>query len=103
MTGKFADIQSLDQLCAMPEWTAETPLRVVTGWVEVLAAPDGGMVAWQEHRRTLVCVLRSEGSLLRRPGVMAPTGSQPLPLMTSVRVNARAAKVSATLFWTLQG
>ncbi len=31
MTGKWAGVTSLEQLKAMPEWTAETPLRVVTG------------------------------------------------------------------------
>ncbi len=30
--GRFANINTLDQLRAMPEWTAETPLRVVTGY-----------------------------------------------------------------------
>lgn len=33
MTGKFAGINSLDALAKMPNWTAETPLRVVTGCV----------------------------------------------------------------------
>lgn len=33
MTGKFANVNSLDELRAMPDWTKETPLRVVTGWV----------------------------------------------------------------------
>ncbi|KXZ49554.1 hypothetical protein GPECTOR_20g408 [Gonium pectorale] len=32
MTGKFAGVTSLDQLRSMPDWTAETPLRVVTGY-----------------------------------------------------------------------
>ncbi|KAG2429422.1 hypothetical protein HYH02_014077 [Chlamydomonas schloesseri] len=32
MTGKFADVTSLDKLRAMPDWTAESPLRVVTGY-----------------------------------------------------------------------
>lgn len=32
ITGKFANIGSLDQLRAMPDWTADTPLRVVTGY-----------------------------------------------------------------------
>ena len=31
-TGKFADVTSLAQLRDMPNWTAETPLRVVTGY-----------------------------------------------------------------------
>lgn len=34
MTGKFAGIDSLAELAAMPQWTAETPLRVVTGCVK---------------------------------------------------------------------
>ncbi|KAL6760653.1 ATP phosphoribosyl transferase [Haematococcus lacustris] len=32
MTGKFADIETLDQLRAMPNWSADSPLRVVTGY-----------------------------------------------------------------------
>lgn len=32
MTGKFANITSLQQLKDMGCWTAETPLRVVTGY-----------------------------------------------------------------------
>jgi ATP phosphoribosyltransferase len=31
MTGKFANISSLQQLRDMPDWSSETPLRVVTG------------------------------------------------------------------------
>lgn len=31
-TGHFANITTLDQLRAMPDWTEETPLRVVTGY-----------------------------------------------------------------------
>jgi len=31
MTGKFAGVNSLEALCSMPQWTPETPLRVVTG------------------------------------------------------------------------
>ena len=31
MTGKFAGVDSLEALCNMPHWTAESPLRVVTG------------------------------------------------------------------------
>ena len=33
MGGKFANVNSLDDLRAMPDWTEERPLRVVTGWV----------------------------------------------------------------------
>jgi len=32
MTGKYASIETLEQLKAMPDWTPETPLRVVTGY-----------------------------------------------------------------------
>mmetsp|Transcript_6000 Transcript_6000/g.15978 ORF Transcript_6000/g.15978 Transcript_6000/m.15978 type:complete len:437 (+) Transcript_6000:31-1341(+) len=32
MTGKFAGVDSLEALCSMPQWTPETPLRVVTGY-----------------------------------------------------------------------
>ena len=32
MGGKFASIDTLEQLRDMPCWTAETPLRVVTGY-----------------------------------------------------------------------
>jgi len=31
-TGRFADVNSLEDLRNMPEWSAETPLRVVTGY-----------------------------------------------------------------------
>jgi len=35
MTGKFASVNSLDQLRDMPDWTEDTPLRVVTGYHNV--------------------------------------------------------------------
>lgn len=35
MTGKYANINSLAQLRDMPDWTAETPLRVVTGYYNI--------------------------------------------------------------------
>ena len=33
--GRFADVATLDQLLAMPDWTPATPLRVVTGYHNV--------------------------------------------------------------------
>lgn len=33
MGGKFAAVESIEQLRTMPNWTRDTPLRVVTGWV----------------------------------------------------------------------
>eukprot|EP00955_Chlamydomonas_euryale_P082557 363740-Chlamydomonas_euryale.AAC.20 len=32
MGGKFANISTLDELRSMPDWTPDTPLRVVTGY-----------------------------------------------------------------------
>ncbi|KAK9826505.1 hypothetical protein WJX81_007753 [Elliptochloris bilobata] len=34
-SGKFADVNSLEELRSMPDWTAKTPLRVVTGYHNV--------------------------------------------------------------------
>lgn len=36
--GKFTDVNTLDQLLSMPDWTPETPLRVVTGYQNVAKA-----------------------------------------------------------------
>lgn len=36
--GRFADVDSLDDLLSMPDWTPETPLRVVTGYQNVARA-----------------------------------------------------------------
>lgn len=36
--GKFTDVNTLDQLLSMPDWTPETPLRVVTGYQNVARA-----------------------------------------------------------------
>ena len=36
--GRFAGIDTLDQLLSMPDWTPETPLRVVTGYQNVARA-----------------------------------------------------------------
>ena len=36
--GRFAGINTLDQLLSMPDWTPETPLRVVTGYQNVARA-----------------------------------------------------------------
>jgi hypothetical protein len=44
MTGKFASIDSLDQLRAMP-WSEDAPLRVVTGELEGQEARPSGPVA----------------------------------------------------------
>ncbi|GAX75767.1 hypothetical protein CEUSTIGMA_g3210.t1 [Chlamydomonas eustigma] len=32
MTGKYTNVNTLEQLRSMPDWTAESPLRVVTGY-----------------------------------------------------------------------
>ena len=36
--GRFTGVDSLEQLLAMPDWTPETPLRVVTGYQNVARA-----------------------------------------------------------------
>ena len=36
--GRFAGVDTLDQLLSMPDWTPETPLRVVTGYQNVARA-----------------------------------------------------------------
>ncbi|MEW5308878.1 MAG: hypothetical protein WDW38_000802 [Sanguina aurantia] len=63
LTGKFANISSLEALKAMPEWTAATPLRVVTGYFNIANRffKDNGF----EH----VVLLSADGALEASPAM----------------------------------
>ena len=43
--GKYFNINSLEELKDMPEWTADNPLRVVTGYTNLAEVQ---MQAWQQ-------------------------------------------------------
>jgi len=60
-TGRFAGVDSIDALRAMPDWTAATPLRVVTGYANV--AKDFFARAGFPH----VALLGADGALEAAP------------------------------------
>eukprot|EP00798_Chlamydomonas_sp_ICE-L_P020883 gene20883-27727_t len=91
MSGKFLNIESLDALRDMPEWTADTPLRVVTGYHNVarryfaekgfehvvLLSADGALEAAPAMGSADIILDLSEGilvanrkALLERPGLL---------------------------------
>lgn len=61
--GRFADIDSLQALKDMPEWSAETPLRVVTGYHSI--AETFFREAEFEH----VALLTADGALEAHPAM----------------------------------
>ena len=61
MGGKFADINTLDQLHSMPEWSESNPLRVVTGYQNVARK------FFQEKGFEHVVLLSADGALEAAP------------------------------------
>jgi ATP phosphoribosyltransferase len=61
MGGKFADVQTLDQLRSMSCWTETTPLRVVTGYHNVARN------FFQKHGFEHVVLLSADGALEAAP------------------------------------
>jgi len=61
MSGKFADISTLDQLRSMPEWSESNPLRVVTGYQNVARK------FFQEQGFEHVVLLSADGALEAAP------------------------------------
>ena len=63
MAGRFASINSLEQLRDMPEWTAETPLRVVTGYHNIATR------FFKEKGFKHVVMLSADGALEAAPAM----------------------------------
>ncbi|GLC36083.1 hypothetical protein PLESTB_001382400 [Pleodorina starrii] len=63
MTGKFADITSLEQLRDMPDWTPDTPLRVVTGYHNIARR------FFAKHGFKHVVLLSADGALEAAPAM----------------------------------
>lgn len=61
MGGKFANINSLDQLKGMPEWSESNPMRVVTGYQNVARK------FFQEKGFEHVVLLSADGALEAAP------------------------------------
>ncbi|KAK9858879.1 hypothetical protein WJX84_003004 [Apatococcus fuscideae] len=61
MTGRFADINTLDDLKAMPEWTETNPLRVVTGYHQLARR------FFAKHGFQHVVLLTADGALEAAP------------------------------------
>lgn len=61
MGGKFADINTLEQLRSMPEWSESSPLRVVTGYQNVARK------FFQEKGFEHVVLLSADGALEAAP------------------------------------
>ncbi|GIL55792.1 hypothetical protein Vafri_11319 [Volvox africanus] len=63
MTGKFADINNVEQLRDMPDWTPETPLRVVTGYHNIARR------FFAQHGFKHVVLLSADGALEAAPAM----------------------------------
>jgi hypothetical protein len=63
MAGRFSAIETLEQLRDMPEWTAETPLRVVTGYHNIATR------FFKEKGFKHVVMLSADGALEAAPAM----------------------------------
>ncbi|GFR51557.1 hypothetical protein Agub_g13977 [Astrephomene gubernaculifera] len=63
MTGKFANVTSLAQLRDMPDWTPDTPLRVVTGYHNIARR------FFAKHGFQHVVLLSADGALEAAPAM----------------------------------
>ena len=63
MGGRFAAVDTLDQLRSMPEWTAENPLRVVTGYHNIATR------YFREQGFKHVTMLSADGALEAAPAM----------------------------------
>lgn len=64
-SGKFSDVTTLEHLRDMPQWTAETPLRVVTGYHNIAQR------FFEENGFQHVALLSADGALEAGPAMGA--------------------------------
>eukprot|EP00898_Chlorokybus_atmophyticus_P001704 jgi/Chlat1/2534/Chrsp175S02386 len=110
MHGKFADVNSWEELAAMPDWTPETPMRVVTGYMHVgekffadrgfkhvaLLTADGALEAAPAMGTAdLILDLVSTGVTLRENNLKQITGGRVLDSQAVLVANRRTLESSS--------